>query len=414
MGRMKDLWHQLCDAAQELGVQGYDKQGPLLTDAELLQQVRPVAERIGGLAVEVVDQIADDEERLAELREAYDKGRRPSRIDMDRVVWHVEQGGVKAYVEQTGGGCATIYAGDLDEWPDQYGDKRYAVAAGPGWFEGPGWIRPYGDATDFHIGPDDDGRLPAVMPEERTHPQAVAALVLEAVRGVEARRQRVRDAVDEAAGAFWTTLAAQFPEVEKADFPPDATAELTTALRTAAGVWLHINQPEGGIAEGRLAGAGIKLARQDAAAERVAEYITGSGIRLEVLAELVEAVATAASNELARDHDYYPLGEGLVRDELTEWADDRAAEVNRGDVGEQADFLVAHLGEKAAMDRIEAAKAASEWWWNQHRNQIGDWCPHSGQLIPPAPDGVDDDAACPAGCPDSRPSQDADDRADDQ
>lgn len=32
-------------------------------------------------------------------------------------------------------------------------------------------------------------------------------------------------------------------------------------------------------------------------------------------------------------------------------------------------------------------------WWNQHSNQLGDWCPWSGHVAD------DDDDACPATCP---------------
>jgi hypothetical protein len=78
----------------------------------------------------------------------------PGRFSMDEVVRLLrERHGVKARVEDTGGGCATIYAGGL-------------TLAGPGWFEGSsgrvqpaafGSCRSFGDVAEFYVGPDDDG-----------------------------------------------------------------------------------------------------------------------------------------------------------------------------------------------------------------------------------------------------------------
>lgn len=76
-------------------------------------------------------------------------------IDFDAVRTALHARGIDAYVEQTGGGCATIYAGPTHEEPGW--GKRWACLAGPGWFDGPGWTNPKGDPNDFYIGPDDDG-----------------------------------------------------------------------------------------------------------------------------------------------------------------------------------------------------------------------------------------------------------------
>lgn len=86
----------------------------------------------------------------------------PRTIDLDRVaeiVRDLSEG--PCYVEQTGGGCATIYAGERDlpaiepeidpDW------TRFHAAAGPGWFEGPYWTNPRADLDDFYLGPDDMG-----------------------------------------------------------------------------------------------------------------------------------------------------------------------------------------------------------------------------------------------------------------
>lgn len=79
-------------------------------------------------------------------------------LNMDRVVELLKAKGVSAYVEQTGGGVATIFAGPSYEEPD-YG-TRYAACAGPGTY---GW-RPedasMGHTDEFCVGADDYGDGP--------------------------------------------------------------------------------------------------------------------------------------------------------------------------------------------------------------------------------------------------------------
>lgn len=59
-----------------------------------------------------------------------------STIDFDRVVTLLHLADVPAYVEQTGGGCATIQAGPT--FVNAHGDTVYAALCGPGYFAGPG------------------------------------------------------------------------------------------------------------------------------------------------------------------------------------------------------------------------------------------------------------------------------------
>jgi hypothetical protein len=73
-------------------------------------------------------------------------------IDLDLVVSYLKRADIFAYVEQTGGGTATIYAGPT-HMEDGYG-KRFAAIAGPGWFEGPAWTGGRGYMDDFYVGPD--------------------------------------------------------------------------------------------------------------------------------------------------------------------------------------------------------------------------------------------------------------------
>ncbi len=75
-------------------------------------------------------------------------------LDMERIVDILHNRGVHAYVEQTGGGCATIYAGPRREVE---GESRYAASAGPGWFAGPGWMNGRAHTDEFYVGRDDDG-----------------------------------------------------------------------------------------------------------------------------------------------------------------------------------------------------------------------------------------------------------------
>lgn len=54
-------------------------------------------------------------------------------LDLDKIARLVCEAEVPAFVDHTGGGCATIFAGMPTD--DEYGDPRYPVAVGPGWFE---------------------------------------------------------------------------------------------------------------------------------------------------------------------------------------------------------------------------------------------------------------------------------------
>jgi hypothetical protein len=99
-------------------------------------------------------------------------------IDMNAIVADLVRRGIPAYVEQTGGGAATIYAGT--PWHEEgYGD-RYPATAGPGQYMF-GGARPVADLRDFYIGPDDDGdTLPPAVPVDAT-PGQVADLIAQTV-----------------------------------------------------------------------------------------------------------------------------------------------------------------------------------------------------------------------------------------
>jgi hypothetical protein len=107
-------------------------------------------------------------------------------LHLGKVTEALREQGIPAYVEQTGGGVATIYAGESFErqepryvWRPVTGDEgpdaivsdgkvrildgtttetRYPCIAGPGWFEG-AWVDANARAhtDEFAIGLDDDG-----------------------------------------------------------------------------------------------------------------------------------------------------------------------------------------------------------------------------------------------------------------
>lgn len=75
-------------------------------------------------------------------------------FSMDAVVDLVRAAGIFACVAQTGGGTATIFAGQ--SYIDNEGDERYPSVAGPGyysWGHGPN----AGSLFEFVVGPDDEG-----------------------------------------------------------------------------------------------------------------------------------------------------------------------------------------------------------------------------------------------------------------
>jgi hypothetical protein len=111
---------------------------------------------------------------------------RESTIDMDRIAMllRTEHGfdPDHTYVEQTGGGCATLYVGRL--YTDFSWGWRRAALAGPGWFESndataDGYpMLAFGQVGDFTVGADDEGATPPWFSvEEPTEEAEIAALI---------------------------------------------------------------------------------------------------------------------------------------------------------------------------------------------------------------------------------------------
>jgi hypothetical protein len=80
-------------------------------------------------------------------------------VSGDEVVRILRERGIHAEVAQTGGGTATLYAGPTHPYwmPNDtlHGVDLYAAAAGPGWFEGPGWTRSCFSTAELVVGHDD-------------------------------------------------------------------------------------------------------------------------------------------------------------------------------------------------------------------------------------------------------------------
>lgn len=125
-------------------------------------------------------------------------------LDYERIAALVNAFGVPCYVEQTGGGCATIYAGtpvpvctvcdelegQCDTSPPRLGDPggehtfspshetRHPVAAGPGGFRGPGFTNPWGHTDEFYVGPNDHGQAGAYSATDRDTEASLAGRIV--------------------------------------------------------------------------------------------------------------------------------------------------------------------------------------------------------------------------------------------
>lgn len=105
----------------------------------------------GGSATEFKDAISVKEYRMSGLCQICQEEvfRQPVELDMQAIADAVKAQGFEAYVEQTGGGTATLYAGGpIDNDPEE----NWVVHAGPGWFEGPGYTLPKAEGG-VYIGP---------------------------------------------------------------------------------------------------------------------------------------------------------------------------------------------------------------------------------------------------------------------
>lgn len=112
-----------------------------------------------------------------------DDEQQPAPIDLDHVVSLVNAAGVPCHVDQTGGGCATLFAGphifraEDPEWPLR------AACAGPGWFDHiPArhvYEKPRAWREECYIGPEDcdDPNYDYIGTEDLTDEQIADAII---------------------------------------------------------------------------------------------------------------------------------------------------------------------------------------------------------------------------------------------
>jgi hypothetical protein len=201
-----------------------------------------------------------DTEKLAELREAFNTGRYPTRIDLQAVADALHRRGHHAVVEHTGGNTATLYAGR--QAPDRYGDPRWSAAAGPGWFEAPSH-RPFVDTSELAVGPDSDDSWAVTVPEHPTLDDLVD-LIVAVIDEVQARRARLAHAADAARDAMWATFAAQYPQVTTGDLAPGADAAFVTESDKLLAGWLDDNWPATGTVPAHIAAMASRAHRSAA------------------------------------------------------------------------------------------------------------------------------------------------------
>lgn len=113
--------------------------------------------------------------------------RKRGELDLNEVVRLVRGADVLAFVGHSGGGNATIYAGERH--PDEHGEPLWTACAGPGEFlpdpeTGRHWAFGRASLSDFHIGPEGDD-APALSATEigiTTETEAAAVIVAQAMR----------------------------------------------------------------------------------------------------------------------------------------------------------------------------------------------------------------------------------------
>lgn len=74
-------------------------------------------------------------------------------FNLDRVAGELNSRGIAAEVDQTGGGTATLFAGE--RFFDNDGEPRWMIMAGPGYFDEHGVA--FTDTTEFAVSKDDGG-----------------------------------------------------------------------------------------------------------------------------------------------------------------------------------------------------------------------------------------------------------------
>lgn len=350
MGAVKETYLRLLDALQERGTAARVQPDPLPDDDELTLMAREVAAQLG--AADLLAEI--DDGTLADLRDAYNEGRQPGRLDFDVVVRKLGTLGVAAHVDHTSGDTATLYAGPMADWPDNDGVRRRAVSLGPGAYDGPRGSNPYGHTHELGYG-DTDGHDDGVSLREDAQPTEVATRIAGAVVEVQRRRRRFDDAADTALAALWDAVAAEYPEVTTGDFGPAETMEIERAVRTAMSLWLRYNRPVEGIAPSKAAAQYV-----------VAERRAGAVRRLTPMAEVVDRTSAhglwhvvhhhmaASVHETLARRDFAPISKDVAFGELSKHGEDLLTHATT--VADLVPVLVDLVGDyRAAKALVDAA-----------------------------------------------------------
>lgn len=122
-----------------------------------------------------------------------------------------------------------------------------------------------------------------------------------------------------------------------------------------------------------------------------------------LLAELRAAIAGRAQLRTAADHTVTVLADSLI-DHLDHdgrlpraWSSNPTPDPRQSPADLASMGLICTCGAST-----DAGCACATWVWNDHANDIGDWCPWSGRVAEATDIADGDNAACPARCHASR------------
>jgi hypothetical protein len=232
MRRNDPPWREHLDIITAWGEASAISQTPPPTDNDLWAATR------GRQDLHLPDQI--DTELVAQLREAFNYGRYPNRIDLQAVADALRERGHHAFIDHAGGGVAVLYAGR--HMPDAHGNARWSAAARPGRYQAPGWRDPFADPHDLIVGPDGDDVWELAVPPTVTVAQLVD-LIAAVIDHIEAQRARFTRAAQTARDAMWATFAAQYPEISTGNLVPAADEQFIAVSTALMAEWLDMNGP---------------------------------------------------------------------------------------------------------------------------------------------------------------------------
>jgi hypothetical protein len=324
MGAIKDKYLELLDLLTVAGRDDRAKPEPLPTDQQLWERARGFAAAIDaeGLLAEKLDKL-----EVVDLRDAYNEGRLPDRLNFDQVSTELAKLGIESEVEHTSGGCATLFAGPKADWCDDNGQRPRCVSLGPGSFseERSGVLcGAYGLTYEMSYGDVDGESESGESVPDGAMPADVAAGIAAIVRQEVARRQRLEIAVEKACEGMWDAVSRAYPEVTTGDFGPGETLTIEQAIRGAVKLWLHYNRPDEGLAPTLQAAHQIVEVRREQAIERLtplALVVAGQGSI--ALPDMLHDASCEYMGVQMNTRDFTPLSDDHAERGLREYADHR-------------------------------------------------------------------------------------------